>query len=259
MNSAIYMCKIMHNRLHPVSNYFVYKMFTFLIDLDELEQLDQKYRWLSVESFNLFSFYRKDHMNYGYEHLKQAIINQARQDGCQQEISKVYLLTNLRVLGYVFNPVSIYYLFDKQDEMVGVLAEVNNTFGEQKPYFISQQNRDVQETFRKKEQKLFYVSPFFSLETYFDFRIPRPAEKLKLQINVHDEKKKLMAASYTGVKKAITNKRLLKYFFAYPLVTIWVVYLIHYQALKLMIKKIPFIRKMENLHLQQGVYDGKID
>ena len=247
----------MHNRLEPKKNRFNYKIFTFAIDLDELNTLNKTIKFFSSEKWNLFSFYRQDHLNLGEDSLKQDLIAYVRKMGCNLPISRVVLITNLRVLGYGFNPVCFYYFYSPDDTVVCAVAEVHNTFGEMKPFYFDMNDMQNSQYFKKNYKKFFYVSPFQDLETSFEFRMYPPGEKLRVEIDDWKDNKKVFLSSYKGRKRELTSLNLIKYFFKYPLITLRVIFLIHYQALILFLKKIPYYKKIENLELQKGVYVGK--
>ena len=163
-NSSLYECTVMHHRLEPLKHRFVYKIFMFSLDLDELDSLHSKLWLFSRNSMNIFSFGDSDHLQYGKTTTKENIIEYLRQNEIDLYGGKIYLITNLRTFGYVFNPVSFYFCYDAGGNAVCAVSEVGNTFGEMKPYLLDR--TDKNETgFRKRMDKLFYVSPFINLDT----------------------------------------------------------------------------------------------
>lgn len=257
LNSKIYECSVMHHRIEPKKNNFNYNIYTFAIDLDEIDTMDKKLKLFSKEKWNLFSFYRKDHLNFGLPSLKEDMVSYVRDNGCTSPISRVVLITNLRVLGYVFNPVCFYYFYNPEGKVVCAVAEVHNTFGEMKPFYFDEKDMINSQFFSKMYNKYFYVSPFQDLETAFEFRMYPPHEKLRVEIDDWKDNKKVFISAYRGRRKTLSSFNLLRYFFKYPLVTLRVIVLIHYQALILYLKKIPYYKKLENIELQKGVYVGK--
>jgi hypothetical protein len=239
----------------PKKHAFSYGLFTFAIDLDELDVLDKKYFFFGNRKWNLFSFYPSDHFEYGDSDFKSGIISYAKENGCNSEISRVVLVTHLRILGYTFNPVCFYYLYDKNNTPVCALIEVHNTFGEMKPFVALNSYGDYR--FYLKTIKHFYVSPFFELDTEFEFKLNPPSDKLKIYIDDYKGGDKVFLSAYIGNKKALTDLTMLFLFLKYPLLTLKVIVLIHWQAMLLYFKKIPFIKKVENPDLQKGVYLGK--
>lgn len=256
-NSSIYECKVYHERLKPKHHKFSYKIYNFYLDLDEIEILSKNYLFFSNEKWNLFSFYKKDHLNFGKSSHKENILHFLKQNNVTCNISKVILLTNLRVLGYTFNPVCFYYCYSEKGELECILIEVHNTFGETKPYLIRKSELQASGIHYKREKKYFYVSPFQDLETEFEFIIREPSQKLHIDINDIQDNEHVLYASIIGERKPFTTWNLLYYFFRFPLVTLHIITQIHFQALLLYLKKIPYFKKNQNLELQKGVYYGK--
>ncbi|AOP36656.1 hypothetical protein A0128_21470 [Leptospira tipperaryensis] len=246
----------MHDRRFPRKNRFRYGIFTFALDLDELPELDHKLRFFGVDRRSLFRFSTGDHLNFGKENTKENILEYLKQNGVSEKIKKAILITNVRVLGYVFNPVSFYYFYGENDEPLCAVAEVGNTFGEQKPFFLGKETwKDG--AFRLKTGKLFYVSPFVGLKSEFEFTLKPSSENINIRIDALEEDQTVMVTTYTGTKLELSDMNLLRMFFRYPLVTVKVIVLIHWQALRLCLKGLPFIKKEENIDLQKGVHLGK--
>ncbi|WP_207767182.1 DUF1365 domain-containing protein [Leptospira adleri] len=256
MNSCIYQAKVMHDRRFPKKNTFRYGIFTFGLDLDELQSLDKNFRLFGVDRRALFQFSAKDHLDFGKSSVKENILEYLRQNGVSEPVGRIVLITNVRVLGYVFNPVSFYFFYDEREEPICAVAEVGNTFGEQKPFILGKDTwKDG--AFRLKTGKFFYVSPFVDLTSEFEFTLRPSQERLNIRIDAIENGRTVMVTTYTGTKLEISDISLLKMFFRYPLVTVKVIVLIHWQALKLYLKGLPFIKKQNNIDLQKGVHLGK--
>ena len=215
----------------------------FWLDLDELATMAKRLWPLSYQRFNLFSFREKDYFKFSGKYndlpLKEKVTSYLADQGHKEAIDKVYLLTNVRILGYVFNPVSFYYCYNKEGELIKVLAEVNNTFLEQKPFILSRNNG----RFRDQVQKDFYVSPFISNDADFKMVFSEPAEKINVIIDTVKKNKKELKAFMKLQRSAITNGSLLFNFLKYPWYTMKVIVAIHYQALKLWLKRVPYYEK----------------
>lgn len=259
-NSSIYAARVMHHRLVPKKHSFWYNIYLFYIDLDEIEVLGRKLRWFSYNRFNLFSFRDQDHLQLPKENpdksktVKQQITHYLKLNGIQIGKGKVMLLSNLCVLGYNFNPASFYFCFDEQGQPLCAVAEISNTYHEMKMFFFGHDEL-LDNVFKQKAEKLFYVSPFIDLDTFFDFNLTIPTEKLEIKIDDYDrEGRRFFISTLTGDKKALNNGNMLRYFFLMPLIPLQVMGLIHWQAFRLWLKKIRYHPKAANQALQKDVY-----
>ena len=253
MNSCLYECDIMHCRLQPRRHQFTHKIFMFYLDLDELRLLTKKIPCLGYNRFNLYNFCNRDHLELGASSVKENILRYLKSKGVDLTKGKIKLLTNLRTLGYNFNPVSFYFCFDQNNVPVCVVPEIGNTFGELKPYFIGKEDFQNQ-TFVSCQTKYFYISPFVELDAVMDFQIKIPEERLNIRIDDIRHGEKFFYSSMSGEKKELSQFNLLKYSLRFPLVTLKVIGLIHLHALWLYLKKIPHYQKENHPHMQKEVY-----
>lgn len=256
MNSCLYKARVMHHRSSPKEHMFSYSLFMFYVDLDELDMLDKKLWMFSLNRFNFFSFRNKDHLQLTADDLKttrQQVSDYLKTLEIELDNGRVMLLTNMNVLGYNFNPVSFYFCFDDKNQPLCCVAEVNNTFGEMKPYPAGKEHLKG-DKFHFGAKKYFYVSPFIDHDTDFDFDIAIPGDKLRIKIDDYQNKKRFFTSTLTGDLRSMTNGNLLFYALRFPLITLRIIFLIHWQALLLWIKKIPYHRKSENQNLQKDVY-----
>ena len=254
MNSCLYECSVMHHRFSPKVHHFSHNLFMFYLDLDELDLVAQKTHLFGHNRKNLYSFRDTDHEPAGLGSLKDRIIRFIRQQGIDPgPSSRVMLLTLPRILGYVFNPISIYYCFDGAGQPVCSVAEVGNTFREMKLYLLRREELTAGTTFAKITPKHFYVSPFSTLDLNFDFKLKIPAENLDIKIDDLDGGEKVLISTLAGKRAELTNRNLWWFSLKYPLVTLKVIFLIHWHALRLWLKGAPFHHKAANLPLQQEV------
>ena len=240
MNSCIYNGEVTHTRFKPVRHFLKYKTFSLLIDLDEINLLDKSIGIFSYNKFNVFSFYDKDHGDRDGGNLKDWVISNLKKFRIKENITNIKVLCYPRILGYVFNPLSIFYCYEK-DKLVAIFYEVKNTFNEQHTYiFKIKNNEEIIQKCRKK----FYVSPFMDMETYYNFKLLKPNDKLSVFIKQTDSDGTILTATQTGDKKEFSYKQLAINFLKYPLMTIKIISSIHYEAL-LLWKKGAIYRKRE--------------
>ena len=239
----LYTGLVMHRRLRPVEHGFRYGVFFLRFPLSRLAQL--RGPLFALDRFNLFSFHRADHGD-GGDPL-QWIGGLLRREGVREVIGEVELQTFPRVLGYVFNPVSFWYCHNTAGELIAILAEVNNTFGERHCYLL----QGAGPTIRKGEQlaarKVFHVSPFFAIEGGYRFRFADASawdgERCVARIDYADAQGDLLHTSVSGRARSLTSWALLAVFFSHPMMTLGVMARIHWQALRLWSKRLPFHRK----------------
>ena len=260
LNSAIYTAKVMHHRLAPKKHSFWYRVYMFYIDLDEVDLLAKKLRWFSHNRFNLFSFRDAEHLQLPRENPDQRKNNRQhledylRENGVDGRDLKIMLLTNLNVLGYNFNPVSFYYCFDRDNNPVCCVAEISNTYREMKLFFFGSAELSG-DAFKKLTVKYFYVSPFINHDDSFDFNLRIPNETLDIKIDdIDKDGNRFFISTLKGEKKPLNDQNLLKYFLSIPLIPLQIMGMIHWQALKLWLKKVSFHPKAENPELQRNVY-----
>ena len=240
MNSCIYNGEVTHTRFKPVRHFLKYKTFSLFIDLDEINLLDKSIGIFSHNKFNIFSFYDKDHGDRDGGNLKDWVISNLKKFQIKENITNIKVLCYPRILGYVFNPLSIFYCYEK-DKLVAIFYEVKNTFNEQHTYiFKIKNNEEIIQKCRKK----FYVSPFMDMETFYNFKLLNPNDKLSVFIKQTDADGTILTATQTGDKKEFSFKQLAINFIKYPLMTIKIISSIHYEAL-LLWKKGAIYRKRE--------------
>jgi DUF1365 family protein len=248
----------MHRRLEPKDFRFHYNIFMFYIDLDELEMLAKKIQFISINKFNVFNFRDKDHLQLPRENpdktrsIKEHILEYLKENRVELKDPKIILLTNLCTFGYQFNPVSFYFCYDK-NELQCCVVEISNTYREMKPFFIGKENFDGNK-FHLNTAKYFYVSPFIEHDANFDFNLEVPGQKLNIRIDDFKNDKRFFISTLTGTRKELTNTRLFWYALRFPLITLQVIGLIHWNAFKLWLKKIKYYKKGEHKDLQREIY-----
>lgn len=234
MRSALYVGTLMHARRSPRDNVFRYPVYMTLLDLDELPQLD---RDLSLFGWNrraAVSFNDTDHID---------VRATVREHGVDLGPgSRIEVLTNLRVLGYVFNPVSFWWCRNADGTLACIVAEVSNTFGERLPYvLLAGEERGTRNVF--ETDKRLHVSPFMPMEQTYTWWIGDPRERLAVRMDVHERGKPDFRASLVVRRVPLTARTLRAVLLRYPLMPLRVMARIHWQALRLGLARTPFFRK----------------
>ena len=241
ISSCIYNGNVIHKRFKPKEHFFKYKVFSLFIDLSELNELNDKLKFFSLNKFNLISFYEKDHGDRDgsslFEWVKKNLIN----NKISTDNIKVKLLCYPRIFGYVFNPLSIFFVYNNKNSLISILYEVKNTFGEQHTYVFKVENRE--KTIENNCKKKFFVSPFMDLESSYYFKILYPGNKLSVVIDQRDEEGKLLYASQDGDRVDFTSKNLIFSYLRHPLMTLKIITAIHFEALRLWVKGIRLVKK----------------
>jgi len=256
LRSRLYECQVMHRREHPRRHEFRHRVFMFCLDLDEIEALRDRLLLFSRNRFNLYSYHDRDHLSERGQDTKDNLQLWLRRQGVDARADdKVLLLTFPRVMGYVFNPVSFYFCQRMDGTPLCAVAEVGNTFREMKRFLVPVEQEEETVSFRLRTPKEFYVSPFSDLDVEFDFRLNAPEERLSIQVDDYEGNRCTLRSVLSGRKAELTNSRLAWFAIKYPLVTMGVMFWIHWHALILWAKKTPFFRKADRPENQIGVYN----
>jgi hypothetical protein len=239
---------------------FEHRILMLYADLDELADIERQCRLLSVGRANLYSFRDGDYCPTGTGgDLKTRLLAFLSAQGvASAPIAHIRLLTLPRVLGYIFNPISIYFCSDRAEAPLCSVAEVGNTFRERKLFVLPSTPSDSGGSpgrFRLHVPKHYYVSPFSSLDLAFDFDLLLPGPRLQVHIEDWDADGKLLDSHLHGMRVPLTDRQLLRFAVKYPAVTLKVIGLIHWHALRLALKGVPWHRKAERPDLQREVLD----
>jgi uncharacterized protein len=235
--AALYFGDVMHARLKPFGHRFTYRVMSLLIDLDRLDEASRMSRLFGVNRGALYSFHEKDHGARDGGSLRGFAEQAAAAHGIDLSGGRIALLCYPRMLGYAFNPLSVYFCSDAGGDLVLIIYEVRNTFGDIHHYVLPVDARERQSGFVRQEQdKLFYVSPFLSNAMRYHFRINPPSKTVKIRILETDREGPVLAATFSGKRQPLTGRQLLKASVVLPLVALKIIGAIHWQALRLWIK-----------------------
>lgn len=246
LSSAIYTGSVRHQRWLPVANKFRYGVYQLLLDLDEIDQLAARLPFFGRNRLNVVSFYDRDHMGASDAPLRSKLAAWLADRGVDLGAGRVLLLTNPRILGYVFNPVSYYYVLDDQGALRFVVAEINNTFGETYCYLLDDLRPRGGRALATRRRKVFHVSPFIEIDDIeYDWILTPPAERLTVHIDEFRGGDRFFDATLNLERQRLTAGRLAWMLVRYPHMTARTIFLIHWQALKLWWRGAPFYRKPE--------------
>ena len=283
----------MHARFIPKPHRFVYRIFMLAIDLDELPSLHRRLHLFSVNASNLYSFRETDFLptaeslhNQSQTPTRHLISDKLASSPAASSLpsatvpslkarvltflvsrsvdlgpgGRIELVTLPRVFGYLFNPVSFYFCYDSTGTCVAAISEVTNTFREMKPYFLGPEtfrpaaSASASGAFHLRTPKNFYVSPFSDVDVAFDFNLRPPASTLSVQIDDFTGPDRTLTSTLTGPARPLTDSRLAWFTLKYPLITLRIISLIHWHAILLWFKKIPWFAKAARASDQRDLY-----
>jgi len=236
MRSALYVGTVMHARRSPRVNVFRYPVYMTLVDLDELPELDRRLALFGWNRRAVTSFHDADHID---------VRAYLRDHGVDLGPGgRIEVLTNLRVLGFVFNPVSFWWCYRGDGRLVCIVAEVNNTFGERLPYLLSPANEVGRAPHHTYEtEKRIHVSPFMPMDQEYTWLFSEPRGQVYVRMDVHEAGMRPFHATLAARRVELTPRALRAALVRYPLMPAKVISLIHLQALRLWLKRVPFFRK----------------
>ncbi|MBV8123666.1 MAG: DUF1365 family protein [Paucibacter sp.] len=237
--SGIYIGRVMHQRLRPRRHRLSYRVFSLLIDIDELPALGRRLRLFSVGRFNLFGFDPRDYGDRSGADLRGQVETQL-QAARLPPGGKILLLTMPRILGHVFNPLSVWFCHapGADGPLQAIVYEVSNTFGERHSYLIPVADAAAPIVDQRCDKQL-YVSPFNGMAQRYRFRVVPPGATVSVGVSVHDDLGAVLNARLDGRHEPLGDGALMRVFFTHPLLTLKVVAAIHWEALRLWLKRVP--------------------
>ena len=243
MNSAIYKGFVRHRRFQPKQHKFQQSVFMLYLDLDELEDVFRHKRFWSLERKNIAYFKRQDYFDGKQSDLKQAVIQIVKEQTHIDITGPVILLTNIRYFGYVFNPISIYYCFDQNSQLLAMVLEVTNTPWKERHHYVLACDPESPKL-RTVFSKQLHVSPFNSMNFNYQWLSTKPNKQLHIhmQNRTLESNELIFDATLSLTRSPISAFNLNTILVKYPFMTMHIVANIHWQALKLLIRRVPFYK-----------------
>ena len=239
--SAIYTGTVRHARYTPARHRFSYRVFSLYLDVDDLDASTNLPTLLSVNRFNLFSIKLKDHGTKDATGLRPFIDNLMAKRGIPAP-ERIFILCYPRIMGYAFNPLTVYYCLN-EGAVSALVYEVRNTFGDDHIYVVPVGARGIETSLSHSRDKQMHVSPFIDMNATYHFSAPLPDDTLRLVIREKQNNAPLLIASFAGQRRPLNSRQLLRAFFAYPMMTLKVIAAIHFEAGRLFLKNVPFISR----------------
>lgn len=238
---GIYTGAVVHRRLKPKDHLLKYRVFSVLLDLDALDEIDADKMPLNINRLGFLSFYERDHGDGRERGLKEWALKQLVKGKVDIQSVRVRVLCYPRFLGYVFNPLTVFFCENQSGELIAILYQVKNTMGEDHTYVVpvQQQNERV---YRHRCDKAMYVSPFTPMESDYAFNITPPGDDVCVSIQQSDREGPILNASFSGKHEPLNTANLRRAIIRHPLMTLKVICGIHVEAFKLWRKGIPFFR-----------------
>ena len=254
-HSAIYEGPVVHERLRPKRHRLRYNVFSMLLDLDELSELDRNFGLFGYNRWAPLSFHDRDHGPCTGDALRPWAEARLTEAGIEPDGGAIRLLCYPRIFGYAFNPLSVYFCYRRSGELAAILYEVCNTFKERHTYVITVPEK-ARQVIRQSCEKAMYVSPFIGMEADYHFRIVPPAAGVNIVIREEDAGGLLLAASFQGVCIPFTARTLSRALIRFPFMSLKIVGGIHWEALRLWLKGLPvFTHHPATLPVRSSVVD----
>jgi DUF1365 family protein len=257
MESALYVGKLRHRRFSPRTHSFSYPVFMAFLDIDRLPELMRVSPFAGYNRWNWTAYCERDHFGDTQKPLRERLAEDAAHSGVRLPDGPIFLLTHLRYVGYVFNPVSFYYCYDAAGHLRQMLAEVNSTFGESHNYWLTPASeRESAAAKRYTTAKRMHVSPFMGMSLDYDWIFTPPGERLVAHMNTLQDGQAFFDATLELEHRAWTRRELHRTLAAYPFMTLRVIGGIHWEALKLWAKGVPVFSHVAKGEANQIEDDG---
>jgi len=226
---ALYYATVGHTRHFPIQNSFAYGVYMWLIDLDAIPTIPWPFGWLA-------RFEGRDHLGDPDRPIKDNVVTYLAENDIDLSGGRVIMLANARVAGYVFNPISVHWCYDRDGALAVILAEVHNTYGDRHVYLLRPDSAG-----RVRTAKQLYVSPFFDTVGQYVMRFSPPAQELSVTMAMRKDGRTPFSATLRGRRRRATRAAVLRAALRYPFMPLLVSALIRYQGIKLWARRLPVV------------------
>jgi len=234
--SALYVGQVTHRRTHGFDHALGYRIFMLLMDLDHVDGHLKRLRWLSGRRFGLLSFRAADHGDRSGRPLRGQVEHHLAEAGIDIEGGPIRLLCMPRILGFGFNPLSVYFCHRPDGTLAALLYEVTNTFHERHSYLVAHPRETDDRLVRQTAEKAFFVSPFMDMDLTYDFTVRPPGEAVSVVVAVRREDTPILTATFAGTRQPLNDAALFRTWITHPLLTFKVMWGIHWEAVLGMFK-----------------------
>ncbi len=239
---ALYTGSVYHERHHPFTHRFRYRVFMVWLDIDRLEILDRTLRFFSFGKWNVIGISNHDHAARDGSAIRPWIEQAAHRKQIDLTGGRIFMLAFPRLWGYVFNPLTIYFCYGADGALKAILYQVKNTFGEQHSYLLPV-TREKGEKITQQCAKAFHVSPFIGMDCTYKFRLYEPGERLDIAIHQFTPDGKILTATWQGIRRDLTDRMIVKTVLRFPMMTIKIIAGIHREAFSLWRKGATYHKK----------------
>lgn len=251
MSSELYIGQVMHQRFFPMEYKFKYQVFSIKVDVDTIAKEAEELRWFGLNRFNWVSIHQHDYGSRSNQSWRSWFEEMATSYGIEKPIKRIELVCMPRYLGFVFNPLAMWYGYDEQDQLIAVIAEVSNTFGQWHHYVLANNGEPLNSKITATAEKVFHVSPFMNMDCRYRFALQPPGKHYQVGIYETENGKPVLNAIQVGKSQTLTSKNLLNAALKLPLNTLKVIVLIHWWALKIWFKGGKFHKTPKHLEKVQ--------
>jgi uncharacterized protein len=242
ISSCAYTGTVVHKRLAPKRHAFSYNVFSLCLDVDEIDRVAQSLRWFSRNRWNVLGFHDRDHGRRDGTPVGVQVREMLKEAGLEQFGFHIKLLCYPRLFGFVFNPLSVYFCYSRDDRVGAIVYEVTNTFRERRSYVIAVGDQ-IGPTIAQHCAKQLYVSPFSCSDGSYDFHLRAPGNRVVVGIAFREAGQAMLKTHFQGNRRSLTDRGILALVAGYPMMTLKVVVGIHIEAARLWFKGVPLVAR----------------